>query len=217
MSEVVVTNVANFLNENSIQHDSYIPGIGHTAKYDSFKTRERQYQIIGKRTSTTLNTKATEQMTLQLLDKNQAVGGTNGFTVAELSKLVEYYKVKRTETKADYANGVSQARENHLTVYSTGGFQVKVNSAGSALENQNGAGANGHIQANTIQIVPSAGSSAINGAQYTSQSLANEQKTIVSSTTGGVDKTFNIQYKGAGAETYLNYYVARIQNHGIYY
>ncbi|MDN3708439.1 hypothetical protein QW060_15160 [Myroides ceti] len=118
-------------------------------------------------------------------------------------------------TEADYANGVSQARENHLTVYSTGGFQVKVNSAGSALENQNGAGANGHIQANTIQIVPSAGSSAINGAQYTSQSLANEQKTIVSSTTGGVDKTFNIQYKGAGAETYLNYYVAG-QNPTVY-
>jgi len=118
-------------------------------------------------------------------------------------------------TKEDYAGGVTQSRENHLTVYSTGGFQVKVNSSSAALENTNTVGPNGNILANTIQIIPSAGSSAITGAQYTSQSLATDQKTIVSSTTGGVDRTFNISYKGAGAEAYLNHYVAG-QNPTVY-
>src|SRR5690606_28435788 len=44
------------------------------------------------------NAKDSELMTIQMLDKNQVVSGTaTGLQLAELMKLVEYYKQKRTE------------------------------------------------------------------------------------------------------------------------
>lgn len=108
------------------------------------------------------------------------------------------------QTKDDYANGVSSVNADHLTIYSTGGFQVKVKSANAAL--QNGAKS---IQANTIQIKASAGTEAVNGAQYTQNvQLSANEATLVSSTVGGVNKKINIEYKGAGANAYLDNYIA---------
>lgn len=107
-------------------------------------------------------------------------------------------------TKDDYANGVSSLNADHLSIYSTGGFQVKVKAANSALQN-----GNKNIQANTIQIKASAGTDAVNGAQYTQGATLSANETIlVSSTSGGVDKKINIEYKGAGANTYLDNYIA---------
>ncbi len=107
-------------------------------------------------------------------------------------------------TKDDYANGVASANADHLSVYSTGGFQVKVKSATAAL--QNGAK---NIQANTIQVKASAGTDPVAGAQYAQgvQLSANET-TLVTSTVGGVDKKISIEYKGAGANAYLDNYIA---------
>jgi len=107
-------------------------------------------------------------------------------------------------TKDDYANGVSSMNVDHLNIFSTGGFQVKVKSANSALQN---GGKN--IQANTIQIKATAGSDAVNGAQYSQNvQLSANETTLVSSSNGGVDKKISIEYKGAGANTYLDNYIA---------
>ncbi len=126
MSEVVVTNVANFLNENSIQvgapakvtimsvqfTNAYIQEYDTAENTTLLKPVRDSIKLLEKELQQLLNTKATEQMTLQLLDKNQAVGGTNGFTVAELSKLVEYYKVKRTET----SNNIDKLSEKEIVL-----------------------------------------------------------------------------------------------------
>ncbi|WP_051884572.1 hypothetical protein [Chryseobacterium luteum] len=107
-------------------------------------------------------------------------------------------------TKDDYTNGVTSVNTDHLSVYSTGGFQVKVKSANSALQN---GGKN--IQANTIQIKATAGSEAVNGAQYAQNvQLSANETTLVTSTNGGVDKKISIEYKGAGANAYLDNYIA---------
>ncbi|KMQ68518.1 hypothetical protein ACM39_08405 [Chryseobacterium sp. FH2] len=107
-------------------------------------------------------------------------------------------------TKDDYANGVSSVNADHLSIYSTGGFQVKVKSANAAL--QNGAK---NIQANTIQIKASAGTEAVNGAQYAQNvQLSANEATLVTSANGGVNKKINIEYKGAGANAYLDNYIA---------
>lgn len=107
-------------------------------------------------------------------------------------------------TKDDYANGVSSLNADHLNIFSTGGFQVKVKSANAAL--QNGAK---NIQANTIQIKATAGSEAVTGAQYAQNvQLSANETTLVTSTNGGVDKKISIEYKGAGANAYLNNYIA---------
>lgn len=107
-------------------------------------------------------------------------------------------------TKDDYANGVSSVNADHLSIYSTGGFQVKVRGGNDVLEY---GGKN--IQANTIQIKASAGSDAVNGAQYAQNvQLSTNEATLVTSSTGGVDKKINIEYKGAGDNKYLNNYIA---------
>ncbi len=107
-------------------------------------------------------------------------------------------------TQDDYKNGVSSTNTDHLNIYSTGGFQVKVKSANATM--QNGAK---HIDANTIQIKATAGSDAVNGAQYSQNvQLSNNETTLVSSTTGGVDKKISIEYKGAGANAYIDNYIA---------
>ncbi|MGN7707266.1 hypothetical protein [Chryseobacterium sp. 22543] len=108
------------------------------------------------------------------------------------------------KTKDDYANGVSSVNADHLSIYSTGGFQVKVKGANVAL--QSGAK---NIQANTIQIKASAGTEVLNGAQYAQNiQLSANDAILVTSANGGVDKKINIEYKGAGANAYLDNYIA---------
>ncbi len=114
-------------------------------------------------------------------------------------------------TRDDYANGVTSTNADHLTIYSTGGFQVKVKSAGSALQNGTKT-----IQANTIQVKASAGTDPVSGAQYSALApLSATETTLVTSTVGGVDKKISVDYKGSGANTYLDNYVAG-QNPSIY-
>lgn len=114
-------------------------------------------------------------------------------------------------TRDDYANGVTSSNADHLTIYSTGGFQVKVKSATAALQNGSKS-----IQANTIQVKASAGTDPVNGAQYAALSpLSATETTLVTSSVGGVDKKISIDYKGSGANAYLDNYVAN-QNPSVY-
>jgi len=117
-------------------------------------------------------------------------------------------------SKNDYAQGVTVPNPDHLTVYSTGGFQVKVKSRSASLQNA-AAGSNGTIASNSISIIAEAGTDAVPNSVYTPQTLTGEDKIIVSATTGGVDKNISVSYKGAGADTYLNNYVAG-QNPTVY-
>lgn len=114
-------------------------------------------------------------------------------------------------SKDDYKDGVTSTNTDHLNIYSTGGFQVKVKSASASMAN-----GNKKIEANSIQIAASAGSEAIAGATYSSNvKLSTAESTLVSSTVGGVDKKITIAYKGAGANAYLDNYIAG-QNPTVY-
>lgn len=114
-------------------------------------------------------------------------------------------------TTDDYKNGVSSTNADQLTIYSTGGFQVRVKSASATLQSGSKT-----MDANTIQIKASAGSDAVNGAQYTQNvQLSNTEATLVTSTKGGVDKKISIEYKGAGANAYIDNYIAG-QNPTVY-
>ena len=107
-------------------------------------------------------------------------------------------------TKDDYANGVSSVNADHLNIYSTGGFQIKVKSTNAAL--QNGAK---NIQANTMQIKATAGSEPVTGAQYAQNTqLSANETTSVTSAIAGLDKKISIEYKGAGSNTYLDNYIS---------
>lgn len=118
------------------------------------------------------------------------------------------------KTKNDYQNGVSALRADHLTVYSTGGYEIKVKSSGSELLTNN-AGPRGNINSSTVDITASNGSKAQDGASYSTQALSATEATIVTATNGGIENKYNIEYKGKDANAYINHYVAG-QNPTVY-
>lgn len=113
-------------------------------------------------------------------------------------------------TIGDYDQGVTSQQADHLTVYSTGGFEVSVKSAGNLTETGGGT-----IDANSIQITATVGTQGIANATYGSISLLNTDKALITSSVGGVNKKINIAYKGAGSDAYINKYIAG-QNPTVY-
>ncbi|HLF51185.1 DUF4139 domain-containing protein [Flavobacterium sp.] len=111
--EIVVKNVANYLNESSIQigapasvtvlsvqfTNDYISEYEVDGNSPAIKKVKDSITLVQKELSKVINSKNSEIKTIELLDKNQQVTGQNsGLNVAELMKMVDYYKAKRTET-----------------------------------------------------------------------------------------------------------------------
>jgi len=111
-SEIVIKNVADYLNENTVQIGApssvTVLSVQFTQNYISeYEIDESNPAIKKVRDSITLVQKEikkvqidvySHQQTIGLLDNNQSVAGANtGLSVVELMKLVDYYKAKRTE------------------------------------------------------------------------------------------------------------------------
>ena len=111
-SEIVIKNVANDLNESSVQigapstltvlsvqfTNDYISEYEIDDKSPAIKKVRDSIKLVQKEILKVANAKNSEAKTLELLDKNQQVAGVNsGLNVLELMKMVDYYKAKRTE------------------------------------------------------------------------------------------------------------------------
>jgi uncharacterized protein (TIGR02231 family) len=111
-SEIVVKNVADYLNENTVQVGApssiTVLSVQFTNNYISeFEVDENNPAIKKVRDSITFFQKEVNKIniekisnskTIEILDKNQQVYGQNsGLNVLELVKLIDYYKTKRTE------------------------------------------------------------------------------------------------------------------------
>jgi uncharacterized protein (TIGR02231 family) len=121
-SEVVIKNVANYLNENTVQIGApsslTVLSVQFTNNYISeFEVDESNPAIKKVRDSITFIQKEVVKIqiektsyskTIELLDKNQLVAGQNsGLNVAELIKMVDYYRAKRTE----FSNSITSLQE----------------------------------------------------------------------------------------------------------
>ena len=117
-SEIVIKNIANSLNENTIQigvpntvtvlsaqfSDDYISEYEIDETNPAIKKVRDSISYLNKEAQKIQNQIATENKTITILDKNQIVGGSNtGLSVAELSKLMDYYKSKNNEILANIA------------------------------------------------------------------------------------------------------------------
>ncbi len=111
-SEIVIKNVADYLNENTVQigapKNVTVLSVQFTQNYISEYEIDETNPVIKKvRDSISWTEKEikkiqietySHQQTITLLDANQNVAGANsGLNVTELMKLVDYYKAKRTE------------------------------------------------------------------------------------------------------------------------
>lgn len=126
-SEIVIKNVANNLNENSVQIGApanvTVLSVQFTndymAEYDldenspAIKKVRDSITWVGKEIAKVVNAKNSELKTIELLDKNQQVFGQNsGLSVIELTKMVDYYKTKRTEMSNTF--DALEEKENKL-------------------------------------------------------------------------------------------------------
>ncbi len=111
-SEIVIKNVADYVNENTIQigapSNVTVLSVQFTRNFISeYEIDESNLMIKRVRDSIVLiekemgkiaNEKVSYSKTIDLLDKNQNVAGQNsGLNVSELIKLVDYYRTKRNE------------------------------------------------------------------------------------------------------------------------
>lgn len=102
------------------------------------------------------------------------------------------------KTREDYRNGVVSQQQDHLTIYSTGGFQVKVSAVTAAIDKD--------VLSN-ISIMPSSGSKPLNQSHviYTGKNISEIEQPIISATKGAIDKNVNISYKGAGNDALVGF------------
>ncbi|GAA3752170.1 DUF4139 domain-containing protein [Flavobacterium ginsengisoli] len=111
-SEIVIKNVASYLNENSVQigapanvtvlsvqfTNNYISEYETDSKSPLIKRVNDSIVLVQKELQKVVNTINSENKTMQLLDRNQQISGVNsGLNVAELMKMVDYYKNKQIE------------------------------------------------------------------------------------------------------------------------
>lgn len=119
------------------------------------------------------------------------------------------------DSKNAYEDGVTVSKADHLNIYSTGGFAVKVSATSAELTS--GATAK-TIAANTIKISASEGSTnPLTAAKGTTVSLTNNPQDLITSATGGFNKNFNVDYAGAGLGAYVNNFVASAGNPEVVY
>ena len=110
------------------------------------------------------------------------------------------------KTKDDYLNGVTSKMNDHLVVYSTGGFAVNVKSENEDLIYTKDA-LTSKIAAKTINLQATLGTgNQLNSSTMSNVVLANANKNLISSNVGGTELKFNVAYNGKGNNDYVNKY-----------
>lgn len=125
-SEIVITNVANYLNESTVQigvpKNVTVMSVQFTNVYveeydnnqDSPLVKPVKDEIEKKEAElkTLQNQLTSERKSVELLDKNQSMSNAQNFSVAELTKLLDYYKTKRT----DLSNSINKLEKQERTL-----------------------------------------------------------------------------------------------------
>lgn len=109
-------------------------------------------------------------------------------------------------TKDDYANGVSETRDNHLEIFSTGGFEVKVSTGGDFTRTGTGGGT---IPANDVTVIATHGTSTTIGS-FTNVELSTTPTALITADEGGRALKYNVTYDNIAAgksDAYINKYI----------
>ena len=109
-SEIVIKNVSDYVNENSIQigapstvtvlsvqfTDDYVSEYELDETNPAIKKVRDSIVLVKKEIKKVDNARNSEAKAMELLDKNQQISGLNsGLNVAELMKMVDYYKLNK--------------------------------------------------------------------------------------------------------------------------
>lgn len=105
----------------------------------------------------------------------------------------------------DYQKGVSAFRENHLQVFSAGGFAVTVKSNSDYLTSENNTN---KIDAKDITVIAARESDDNRNDVFAEVALGSSEGTLIASKIGGRDLKYNVTYNNelGGNDNYLNLY-----------
>ena len=103
-------------------------------------------------------------------------------------------------TSSEYMNGKASEQQDHIEVMSNPQYQVTVSAATHLV------GETSSIDISTISVTPSFGSLGGNpgGIVLTPQALSLNSNTLVQSSHGDTQRTFNMKYQVSGGEAYVN-------------
>ncbi|MGV8964584.1 MAG: hypothetical protein ACOH2V_14550 [Candidatus Saccharimonadaceae bacterium] len=110
------------------------------------------------------------------------------------------------KTKDHYESGVDKEMIDHLKIYSTGGFAIKVRSEDDDITNNIN---NETISSSSIKITAKKGSNGLKGVAFKAIKLGEAEDSgefLITSNTGGINKTFDVTYAGMGGDKYVNKY-----------
>jgi len=125
-SEIVITNVSNYLNENTVQisvpkyvtvmsvqfSNAYVEEYDNNRDSPLVKPVKEEIEKKENELKALQNQLTAERKSIELLDKNQSMSNAQNFSVAELTKLLEFYKTKR----AELSNSVNKLEIKEKTV-----------------------------------------------------------------------------------------------------
>ena len=112
-------------------------------------------------------------------------------------------------TVNDYSVGKSsEALDDHITIYSTGGFQVKVKAAGDFTNSGTGGGS---ISLEDVEISAIEGTNAPTSTTIATDEplVTSEDLILVSAATGGTNINYNVVYNNTGGagNNYIDKYI----------
>lgn len=105
----------------------------------------------------------------------------------------------------NYKSGVTKELGNHLSIFSTGGFEVSVKSDKESFKR---VGGNGSLALSDMSIIASNGSKINSSESFNSVTLSTTASNLIESTKGGRDLQYNVTYNNTagGNDKYLNEY-----------
>lgn len=106
-------------------------------------------------------------------------------------------------TKDDYANGVTAERNNHLEIFSTGGFEVKVSTDGDFTRTGGGT-----IPADDVTVIATFGTNTTIGS-FTNVELSTTPTALITANQGGTALNYNVTYNNTAGtgNAYINKYI----------
>lgn len=102
---------------------------------------------------------------------------------------------------SEYRNGKSVQQPDHIKITSSSNYEIKVSAASNLLSDASS------IDIGTVTLTPSLGSIGTASADVislNSVALSLGDTTLVQSSNGDAQRSFNINYKVSGGEAYLN-------------
>ncbi|MDD4009176.1 MAG: hypothetical protein PHQ67_05115 [Fermentimonas sp.] len=115
----------------------------------------------------------------------------------------------------NYSAGVTESRGDHLTVFSTGGFEVSVK---ANSDNFTRIGGTETIPVSDVKVTASNGEK-VNGAEtFSDIVLSTSAGTVIGAGKGGRDLTYNVSYDNSagGADKYIDNYIATDGTESVY-